>query len=226
MQDITSYLIPEEHKEAAAKIHTLVLDYHNRFFTDENVRNFLLHFWHEQEPHSFEEIRTMVHNREVTNLCRMVVKHAIALATTPELIGIEYHVDGSSKVTMGKYPADKLERLQVQWFKRPDLVAAVRNYESDLDRTFDEFNLQFVFTKADAVRKYFPKDEEQEKIFNAVTRVFSNDLHPIMDCAYYDAAMSFFQQCNLSYERLSKLDNGKFFLLTSEEVLEEMNKRK
>lgn len=225
MQNITSYQIPEEHLPEAQAIHTLVLHYHDNFFTDETIRNFLLHSWHEEEPHSFEDIRTMVHNREVTNLCRIVVKYGITLATTPELVGIEYHLDGSRKATMRGYSADKLEQLQREWFEQPDLVAAVRTYESDLGRAFDEFNLQFVFTKADAVRKYFPKSKEEEKIFREVTKTFSNELHPIMDSAYYDAAMILFSQCALSYERLSKLENGRLFLLTPEEVLNELNRR-
>ena len=188
--------------------------------------SYLAHFWHEEEPQSFEGIRTSVHNREVPNLCRIFVKHGITLATKPEIIGIKYSLDGSVTSTMRGYPADRLEWLQQQWFEQPDLVTAVRKYESDLDQAFDEFNLQFVFTKADAVRKYFPKSKEEEKILAAVNKAFSNDLHPIMDTAYYDAAMNLFRQCAISYKQLSKLDNGKLFLLTPEEVREQLNRRK
>jgi RNA binding exosome subunit len=85
--------------------------------------------------------------------------------------------------------------------------------------------LQFVFIKADAVRNYFPKTEDEEKIVNAVNKAFSNELHPIMDSAYYDAGMRFFNQSAISYERLNQLDRGNFFLLTREEILVQLNKR-
>jgi hypothetical protein len=225
MQNITSYNLPEEHLQEAQAIHNLVLDYHARFFTDETVKNFLLHYWHEEEPESFEEIRTHVFNREVINLSRIYLKEAIALATTPELVGIEYSLDGGSKATIKGYPADKLEELQRGWFKQPEFVAAVRMYESNLDNAFDEFNLQFVFIKADAVREYFPKTDDEEKIVDAVNKAFSNELHPIMDSAYYDAGMRFFNQSANSYERLNKLDRGNIFLLTREEILAQLNKR-
>lgn len=108
----------------------------------------------------------------------------------------------------------------------------VRSFQSTLTKAFDEFNLKFILFKMyySLSLPFLDDFEEKSKVQERIIKAFGGK-HPLLgerfnalDSAYYSTGRRFFSQAGQYWEKLSKSDFGRLFILSPEEDKEAMKR--
>lgn len=235
-------------------LHNLVLEYKGNIFTNNDVQDVLLNDGYHPEgkrPTSFHDVYDAVFLRTKTSIHLGFLEKMIETATRPQLTIIKREEEGivSSKGKGVLYPSNtavkidletpegydtsKVEDIQIRWFEEPKIVENARNFQNNLNKAFEEFNLKFVlFRMHRSLGLFIPNDfgevyNIQKRIIKAFGGKYdimsSGNKLNALDNAYYNVGMSFFNQGGQYWGRLSESDFGRMFLLSPEEDQEAMN---
>ena len=243
--------------EKLEKLHNLVVECKGNLFTNNGIQDLLLndgYILDGERPTSFNDVYNSVFLRTRTSIHLGILEKIIETATNPQLTiikrekegivspkgkGIVYPNDTTIKIdfeTPDGYSSNMVEKFQKRWFKEPEVVESIRNFQDSLTKAFKEFNLQFILGRMHkSLNIFIPEDfgktyNMQNKIKNTFGK-YENHGKKLnaLDNAYYNTGKRFFNQAGKYHTELGKSDFGKMFILSPEEdqkAMEEIMRRR
>ncbi|PIN92823.1 hypothetical protein COU54_05410 [Candidatus Pacearchaeota archaeon CG10_big_fil_rev_8_21_14_0_10_31_24] len=223
--------------ERAVKMHLLVNEWKNKFLTSPALQNLYLNEGYEIEgkrPESFLNVMDSTTNRRKIIAHLMMLDYAIDLHTRPPIINMEYkdsgrivsedYISGTDRIrvlTSQGYDAVKIDCLQETWLQHPTLSKEVREYQKHLEVAFDEYNRKYILDGMIKVRKiHFNWEGDENNLQERLSKIFEIRERNALDSAYYGRANGLFNACKRDYDKLNSYPEGKFFILSKEEVTE------
>ena len=104
-----------------------------------------------------------------------------------------------------------------------ETVEAIRDYKENLEKALDEFSMQAILSKAGfAVSNFIPHGkiwEQERRIQKKLLEAWNPNSVSVLDNAYYNIAMRFFNSVSKIWKRLITDDFGRSFVMTNEELL-------
>lgn len=227
-------------------LHNLVVEYKKDFFTNNDLQDVLLHGGYEPEgerPTSFHDIYDAFLLRTKTSIHLGILEKMIETATNPKLTIVKRDEEGivspegrgviypHNKImhvaleTPEGYNAHKVEEIQEKWFNESEVVGNARNFQSNLNKAFNEFNLKCVLARMHrSLSLFIPEDfGEVHNIQEKIIKYFGEKYGDIpgerlnaLDNAYYNVGKMFFGQAGQDWEKLSQSDFGRMFILSPE----------
>ncbi len=219
-------------------LHELVVQYRDELLANEILQNLLIYPGRDplpQRPTSYYDLADSVWKRSEVALHLQYLDHVMGIATQPALITFErepIHAPGidlvdprqsssmeivAGRTSRGHDPA-RVEEIQRHWLTSPE-TEIVRSYKTTLERSFAQFNLQFILGRIDRCKETplfesWPEIAYQIKI----QQVFTPKAHYHLDNAYYNQAGHLLRLAEPLWRRLSESEYGQFFILTAKEV--------
>ncbi len=225
--------------ERVRPLHELVVQYREELLGNEVLQDLLLYAGRglpRQRPASYCDIADAVWRRSEVAVHLAYLNHALDGVTQPVLVTFERELisppgndlvdpryDPSMEVVLGRtsrgHDLARIEALQRQWLTAPE-AEIVRSYKAALERSFAQFNLQFILGKVDRCKETplfesWPETAYQQQI----QRVFTPEAQHHLDNAYYNRATRLFRLAEPLWLQLSQSEFGRFFILSGEEVL-------
>ncbi len=214
------------------ELHDLVVELKEDFEKNKAIRTVLLNRT-ELKPttSSFLDIKTPIFQRTTTALLLTYANALFARLTTPPIAlpqtKIQIYQPGAllnneeselELKTKDGHNHEVIEHLQHIWKCDAANQKTVREYIHNLNKTFDEFNLQFVVDLIHYRRHDTHETKKEAKIKERIDKVYNPEAYTELDSAYYDRARSFFHITGNIAAELNKTELGRFFVLTTDEL--------
>jgi len=178
----------------------------------------------DNRPKNYFDIENNVWLRKNTSLCLEYINMVIDLATTPQLviphsnsliITPDYEMELQ---TLRGFDFEKVQELQSEWWENP-IREKIREYQTDLQNAFNEFNMQFILdTLLKAQHYYVDIDTKERRLQDRIKVVYDGRTRDVLEDAYYIKARQFYNLAGQLWPELFHDNFGKNFVLDAEEV--------
>ena len=228
------YVIVTDKPEKAEGLHNLVAKLKDEFFTNDAVQDLLLNYG----APLLDNERTKSYINHVSGVWwrNLVAVHLAYL----ELV-IDWETSTSSSVNLSEpekgiiipgeqqkeafeIPSDMLEFLQTGWFTYHDTREKIREYQKQLNTSFDEFNLQLIINYMANVfqTRVLPQYKEACKLKEEIDAFFEPKLLWGLSRAYHARGASLFHGAARLRQELEKSEYGVHFTVPAEKAHEQV----
>lgn len=218
-------------------LHKFTGETRERLLVEEAMQNVLLNHGYEFEgkrPLSYLDLMGGCFNRRkaVLHLTYLVMMQN--LVEQPTLASVKIPLiftpedDKTTVQTSGGQDIERVEWLQEQWMRSPEVGRAIRNYRKALDESVDEYNMGLVLNLNYHARICsIPMDwKEEYNVHSELRKKFDSDAYSVLDSAYYNKANALLRASGEFWKELDATALGRFFRLTLEEEAEGLGGKK
>jgi hypothetical protein len=230
--DFNQYMIfGDVDRDKCKQLHDLVVEFHDTIFTNSDVYDLLMEQGYEPDERadSFFAFNDAIMLRSKVLINLFFLNHTIELATKPHLLEVISNQpivytepnpeEPEITLSEGGYDFKQVETFQKQWLANPEVTKQLTDYQSVLQNSFDQFNLNFILARIYSVKNsYIPDWEDIQKVKTRIDAVFESPLYTPMDNAYYNVARRHATHAGSLYEKVAQTEFGRMFLLSTDET--------